>query len=93
MSKSGTHRFVQSERSVRRLRNREDWGLKSTKRQGHTVESIAQAAQEIRGRFPTMGARAMVTTLRQDYGIRVPEYGSSYVYHTVVYYQLTSLYL
>jgi hypothetical protein len=37
-------------------------------------ESIAPSYLEIRERFPTMGARVMVATLRQDYSIKVSEY-------------------
>ncbi|KAI9452828.1 hypothetical protein F5148DRAFT_1330590 [Russula earlei] len=40
---------------------------------GFSFETIAPFVQEIRERFPTMGARQMVTTLRQDYSLKVPE--------------------
>jgi hypothetical protein len=51
-------------------------GLKGTRQQNATFESIAPFIQEIRDRFPTMGAWQMVTTLRQDYSLKVPEYES-----------------
>ncbi|KAH9895573.1 hypothetical protein C8Q73DRAFT_644418 [Cubamyces lactineus] len=60
-----------SQRSVRRLRDR--WGLRGVRSQKHTLETIHAKVQEIRQRFPTMGARSMVVHLRQNYGIRVPE--------------------
>ena len=53
---------------------RASWGLRSTRQQRQTTETIAASVQEIRHRFPTMGARQMVVTLRQDYNVRVPEY-------------------
>ncbi|KAI9445613.1 hypothetical protein F5148DRAFT_1254841, partial [Russula earlei] len=40
---------------------------------GFSFETIAPFVQEIRERFPTMGARQMVTTLRQDYSLKVPK--------------------
>ena len=49
-------------------------GLKGTRQQNATFDTIAPFVQEIRDRFPTMGARQMVTTLRQDYSLKVPEY-------------------
>ncbi|KZT10471.1 uncharacterized protein LAESUDRAFT_755968 [Laetiporus sulphureus 93-53] len=61
--------------SVKSLkRKRKDWGLESTRQQKQTTETISAAIQDIRQRFPNMGARTMVNVLRQDYGdIRVPE--------------------
>jgi hypothetical protein len=57
--------------SVQRIRKK--LGLKGTRQQGVEVETIVPLIQEIRSRFPTMGARAMVTVLRQDHDIKVPE--------------------
>jgi hypothetical protein len=54
-------------------------GLKGTRQQNATFETIAPFIQEIRNRFPTMGARQMITTLRQDYSLKVPEYETSIV--------------
>ena len=42
--------------------------------QNHTFETITPFVAEIKARFPTMGARQLVTTLRQDYQLKVPEY-------------------
>lgn len=56
-------------------RKRREWGLHSTRQQKHSIESINAAIQDIRSRFPSMGARSIVNVLRQDYGdMRVPEY-------------------
>lgn len=55
-------------------RKRREWGLHSTRQQKHSIESINAAIQDIRSRFPSMGARSIVNVLRQDYGdMRVPE--------------------
>ncbi|KAJ7084177.1 hypothetical protein C8R43DRAFT_1051851 [Mycena crocata] len=60
-----------SYKTVQRLRNKLD--LKGSRQRSATVESIYPFYLEIRERFPTMGARAMVATLRQDYRIKVSE--------------------
>ena len=39
-----------------------------------SFETIAPFIEEIRQRFPMMGARQMVTTMRQDYTLKVSEY-------------------
>ncbi|KAI0089513.1 hypothetical protein BDY19DRAFT_864419, partial [Irpex rosettiformis] len=54
-------------------RMRRTWGFLTTRKQKHTPESIAENVAKVKQRFPNMGARSMVVTLRQDYGIRVPE--------------------
>jgi hypothetical protein len=59
-------------KSLKRLRT--SWGILSTAQQHHTFETIAPAIAEIRSRFPTMGARQMVSTLRLDYNQKVSEY-------------------
>ena len=46
----------------------------NTRQQKHTFETIAPFIKEIKNRFPNMGARQLVTTLRQDYKLKVPEY-------------------
>lgn len=48
-------------------------GLKGTRQQSASSETFGPFIQDIRARFPTMGARQMVTTLRQDYSIKVSE--------------------
>ena len=60
-----------SVRSVHRIRKK--LGLKGARQQGVELETISPLIREIRSRFPTMGARAMVTILRQDHDIKVPE--------------------
>ncbi|KAL4269040.1 hypothetical protein AB1N83_001842 [Pleurotus pulmonarius] len=60
-----------SDTSVKRLRKR--WGLKGTRQQKHTFETLAPFIQEIRARFPSMGARSMVSALRLDYGVKAAE--------------------
>ena len=53
-----------------------EWGLKSTKAQGHTFETISGPIQKLRKKFPTAGAQAMRDRLRLDYDMRVPRYAS-----------------
>lgn len=60
-----------SDTSVKRLRK--SWGLKGTRQQKHTFDTLAPFIQEIRARFPSMGARSMVSTLRLDYGVKAAE--------------------
>ena len=51
-----------------------EWGFRSVRKQGHTIESIQAAVGEIRWRYPEMGARAIVAHLRENYNdLRVPE--------------------
>ncbi|KAH7906201.1 hypothetical protein BJ138DRAFT_1117789 [Hygrophoropsis aurantiaca] len=52
---------------------RKEWGWKSTKKQKHTEGTILPLYMEICKRYPGMGARTMVHTLRQDYNVKVPE--------------------
>ncbi|KAH7919661.1 hypothetical protein BV22DRAFT_1022606, partial [Leucogyrophana mollusca] len=52
---------------------RTSWGWHSTRKQKHTEETVFPLYQEIRKRYPNMGARTMVHTLRQDYKVKVPE--------------------
>jgi hypothetical protein len=61
-----------SAKSVQRLRK--SLGLKGTVQQAATFETLIEIYNVMRGRFPTMGARRMVTTIRQDYSIKVSEY-------------------
>lgn len=60
-----------SAKTVQRLRTK--LGLQGVRQRGATFESITPFYMEIRERFPNMGARAMVTALRQDYSIKVAE--------------------
>jgi len=53
-----------------------EWGLKSTKAQGHTFKTIAGPVQKIQKQFPTAGAATMRDHLRQKYDMRVPRYVS-----------------
>jgi hypothetical protein len=63
---------LQSVKSLQRARTK--LGLKGTRQQKASFETIASFIEEIRQRFPMMGARQMVTTMRQDYTLKVPEY-------------------
>ena len=53
---------------------RDRLGLKGTIQQAATFETLTEIYKVVRSRFPTMGARRMVTTIRQDYSIKVSEY-------------------
>jgi hypothetical protein len=66
---------------------RERLGLKGTTQQAATFETLAEIYKVLRSRFPSMGARRMVTTIRQDYSIKVSEY----VPVVVVIYQLPTI--
>ncbi|KAG6875146.1 hypothetical protein C0993_010596, partial [Termitomyces sp. T159_Od127] len=57
--------------SLRRVRS--ELGLKGTRQQHASSDTIGPFVQAIRKCFPTMGARQMVTVLRQDYKIKVAE--------------------
>jgi hypothetical protein len=67
--------MIVSIKSLRRVR--EKIGLRGTRQQKANFEIIGPFVQEIRARYPTMGAHQMVTTLRQDYSLKVPEYMST----------------
>ncbi len=54
-------------------RFRASLGLKSTRQQHHSLESISVPIQDIRERFPMMGARGLVTKLRKEFNLRVAE--------------------
>ncbi|KAF8200101.1 hypothetical protein BJ912DRAFT_873378 [Pholiota molesta] len=56
--------------SIKRLRRK--WGLKSTRQQRHTIESIASAINEIRQKFPSRGAETIRKELRVSHNIRAP---------------------
>ncbi|KAJ7699615.1 hypothetical protein B0H17DRAFT_926367, partial [Mycena rosella] len=51
-------------------RRRKAMGLKGTRQKAATWEMIEPLYQTIRARFPTMGARQMVATIRQDHSIK-----------------------
>lgn len=55
---------------VQRLRKK--WGLKSTRQQAHTIETIAVHVAEIKRRFPNRGADSITKALRIENNIRVP---------------------
>ncbi|KAJ6553413.1 hypothetical protein B0H19DRAFT_1211058 [Mycena capillaripes] len=69
--------FGLSGKTVQRLRDKLD--LKGVRQQAATLETIMPFYMEIRERFPTMGARAMVATLRQDYSIKVAEHAFKFM--------------
>ncbi|KAF8876610.1 hypothetical protein CPB84DRAFT_412719 [Gymnopilus junonius] len=52
-------------------RRRKEWGLKSTRQQKHTAESIAPVVAEIRQRFPNKGAEGIRKTLMLEYKMHV----------------------
>ncbi|KAJ7022416.1 hypothetical protein C8F04DRAFT_1138129 [Mycena alexandri] len=54
-------------------RRRKALGLKGTRKQAVTWEIVFPLYSVYRAKFPNMGARTMVSALRQDYGIKVPE--------------------
>jgi len=56
--------------TVRRLRKQ--YGLKSTRQQKHTLESVYEKVRDIRERFPMRGVRAIRQNLRILHGDRVP---------------------
>lgn len=53
-------------------RRRKEWGLESTRRQKHTVETIAAPVIEIKKRFPNRGADSIKKALLIESNIRVP---------------------
>ncbi|KAG6808192.1 hypothetical protein H0H92_005087, partial [Tricholoma furcatifolium] len=69
------------------LRIRDKLGLKGTRQRGATIEDIAPYVQDIRSRFPTMGARQMVNVLRQDHLIKVPESVHKIFYDQALFYK------
>lgn len=65
-----TYSYLDSVPSIKRLRRK--WGLRSTRQQGHTMESITEAIQNIREQYPTRGGEMIRKQLRLDLNIRVP---------------------
>ena len=63
-------RASRSVASIKKLRRK--WGLKSTRQQGHTLESIAEAIQNIHEQYPTRGGEMIRKQLRVELNIRVP---------------------
>ena len=45
--------------------------------QDFTIEEFLPLFNEIRNRFPTLGARGMISHLRQHYTVKLPEYVSA----------------
>ena len=60
-----------SQKSVQRIKK--DLGLKGIIQQAATFETIEEIYKVLRARFPTMGARRIVTVIRQEYSLRVSE--------------------
>ncbi|KAM6490176.1 hypothetical protein JOM56_014368, partial [Amanita muscaria] len=54
-------------------RRRKDLGLKGTIQQAASFDTLEEIYKILRTRFPGMGARRMVTTIRKDYLIKVSE--------------------
>ncbi|KAK7021699.1 hypothetical protein R3P38DRAFT_2533430, partial [Favolaschia claudopus] len=60
--------------SVYTLRRRcEEWGMKSTRKTAADWATIEPMFNELRQKFPNMGARSMVQNMRLVYGVKVPE--------------------
>jgi hypothetical protein len=53
---------------------RKNFDLKGTIQQAAMFETLNEIYKVLRGRFPSMGARRMVTTIRAEYSIKVSEY-------------------
>ncbi|KAG1758561.1 hypothetical protein EDD22DRAFT_783750 [Suillus occidentalis] len=53
-------------------KRRSQWGLKSTRGQAHTIESIGPAIERVRQRFPKQGSHDMKQTLLQEEQLMVP---------------------
>ena len=62
--------ILDSVASIKRLRQK--WGLQSTRQQGHTMELITEAIQNIRKQYPTRGVEMVRKQLRVELNIRVP---------------------
>ena len=58
--------------SVQRLQK--EWNILLTCQQKHDTESIFNQVYDIRKRFPLRGAEGIRKTLRQEYGINVPQW-------------------
>ncbi|KAJ7630220.1 hypothetical protein FB45DRAFT_1150186 [Roridomyces roridus] len=57
--------------SVKRFRKK--WGLKSTRQQKHTPETILQYVLDIKSKYPHRGTLAVRKNLRQEFGMHVAE--------------------
>ncbi|KAK7036943.1 hypothetical protein R3P38DRAFT_3311626 [Favolaschia claudopus] len=55
------------------LRRCEEWGMKSTRKTAADWATIEPMFNELRQKFPNMGARSMVQNMRLVYGVKVPE--------------------
>ena len=62
-----------------------------TRQQKQSFNAIAPFVQEIKEHFPNMGARQLVSTLRQDYLIKVSEYVSFLLEVSISNYQQEAL--
>ncbi|KAF8125216.1 hypothetical protein K438DRAFT_2002219 [Mycena galopus ATCC 62051] len=63
--------YTVSKQTVQRRRT--EMGLLGTRQRAVTWEELEPIYDKLRQKFPNMGARSMVTTLRQQHGIKVPE--------------------
>ena len=61
--------ILDSVASIKRLRRK--WGLQSTRQQAHTLESIAEAIQNIRIQYPTRGGEMIRKQLCVELNIQV----------------------
>ncbi|KAJ6504737.1 hypothetical protein C8R47DRAFT_1038046 [Mycena vitilis] len=57
--------------SFRKLRKR--WGLKRTRQQKHTPETIRDKVLDIKSKYPRRGTLAVRKNLRQEFGVRASE--------------------
>ena len=62
--------FLDSVASIKRLRRK--WELRSTRQQGHTLQSITEAIQNLREQYPTRGGEMIRKQLRVELNMRVP---------------------
>lgn len=51
-----------------------EWGLTGTRKQAHTIETIAEPVGFLRAQYPTAGSRQLRDYLRTQYNMRVPRY-------------------
>ncbi|KAF8198902.1 hypothetical protein K438DRAFT_1966869 [Mycena galopus ATCC 62051] len=66
-----TSKYGCSHHSVRKLRK--TWGLKKTRQQKHTPETITAMVLDIKRKFPNRGTLAVRKNLRQEFKVRASE--------------------
>lgn len=59
-------------RRTKFLQMRKSLGLRRTRDQGHTVESIRSVMPGLRAMYPQAGAREMISLLFHEHGMLVP---------------------